>query len=157
MTPVIKVSKGKNNVSFYCLSDYDKWKDKNSNGKGWNIKYYKGLGTSSNKEAKEYFKNFNLVTYLAEQETDINAINLAFSQDKNSSNVRKEWLSTYNKSLTLDYNSKEISKDFINLDLIHFSSSDNVRSIINVVDGLKNLKEKYYFVLSKETLKKKLE
>ena len=157
LTPVIKVSKGKNNVSFYCLSDYDKWKDKNSNGKGWNIKYYKGLGTSSNKEAKEYFKNFNLVTYLAEQETDINAINLAFSQDKNSSNVRKEWLSTYNKSLTLDYNSKEISiKDFINLDLIHFSSSDNVRSIPNVVDGLKKSQRKVLFCAFKRNLKKEI-
>ena len=43
--------------SFYNLTDYENWKTKNNNGKGWNIKYYKGLGTSSSAEAKEYFKD----------------------------------------------------------------------------------------------------
>jgi len=53
-TPIVKVSKGKNIKHFYNLTDYDKWKIENQS-KGWNIKYYKGLGTSDSKEAKEYF------------------------------------------------------------------------------------------------------
>ena len=155
LTPVIKATKGKMNVSFYCLSDYEKWKSKNNEGKGWTIKYYKGLGTSNSKEAKEYFKNFNLVTYLAEKEEDIKSINLAFSQDDNSADIRKEWLSGYNKSVTLDYNSKEVSiQDFINKDLIHFSSSDNNRSIPNVIDGLKKSQRKVLFSAFKRNLKK---
>ena len=55
-TPIIKISKKSETISFYNISDYEQWKKK-PNGKNWNIKYYKGLGTSSSKEAKEYFLN----------------------------------------------------------------------------------------------------
>ena len=54
ITPIVKVTKGKKVISFYNLTDYDQWKQENKS-KGWNVKYYKGLGTSSSKEAKEYF------------------------------------------------------------------------------------------------------
>ena len=55
LTPIVKVTKSKNNViQFYSLPDYEKWKATNNDGKGWKIKYYKGLGTSTEKEAKEY-------------------------------------------------------------------------------------------------------
>ena len=52
-TPIVKVSKNKDIRMFYNISDYDNWKEEN-NTKGWHIKYYKGLGTSNSKEAKEY-------------------------------------------------------------------------------------------------------
>ncbi len=38
ITPIIKVTKGKKVKSFYTLTDYDNWKPKNNNGKGWKIK-----------------------------------------------------------------------------------------------------------------------
>lgn len=38
------------------MPEYENWKDAlNNNLRGWSIKYYKGLGTSTSKEAKEYF------------------------------------------------------------------------------------------------------
>ena len=49
LTPIVKVTKGKNVKSFYNLSDYEKWKEKDL--KGWSVKYYKGLGTSTPKES----------------------------------------------------------------------------------------------------------
>ena len=55
-TPIVKVSKNKDSTSFYNLTDYDSWRNENTT-KGWTIKYYKGLGTSSSKEAKEYFED----------------------------------------------------------------------------------------------------
>ena len=55
-TPIIKVSKGKTIRTFYNTTEYEDWKKKN-NFKNWNIKYYKGLGTSDSKEAKENFEN----------------------------------------------------------------------------------------------------
>lgn len=36
------------------MPEYETWKEE-TNTKGWSIKYYKGLGTSTSKEAKEYF------------------------------------------------------------------------------------------------------
>ena len=54
-TPILKAKKGKKgNRSFYNESKYE-WKEANNNGKGWKIKYFKGLGTSSAKEFKEIF------------------------------------------------------------------------------------------------------
>ena len=54
LTPIIKVTKGSSIKSFYSLTEYEDWKADNDT-KGWTIKYYKGLGTSTTKEAKEYF------------------------------------------------------------------------------------------------------
>lgn len=54
VTPIIKVSKGNEVHSFFTIPEYEQWAE-GRNLKGWKIKYYKGLGTSSAKEAKEYF------------------------------------------------------------------------------------------------------
>lgn len=55
MTPIIKVFKGQQNVeTFFTIPEYENWcMDRNL--KSFKIKYYKGLGTSTSKEAKEYF------------------------------------------------------------------------------------------------------
>jgi DNA topoisomerase-2 len=59
-TPVIKATKGKQVVIFYTVPDFDKWRKTAKSG--WFIKYYKGLGTSTKVEAKEYFRDLkNLV------------------------------------------------------------------------------------------------
>ena len=54
-TPIIKAKKQKNVHEFYTLTEFDKWKETIDNLKQWNIKYYKGLGTSTSEEAKGYF------------------------------------------------------------------------------------------------------
>lgn len=60
-TPVMKATKGKQCISFYNVPEFDEWKKTAKSG--WFIKYYKGLGTSTKTEAKEYFKDLaNLVT-----------------------------------------------------------------------------------------------
>lgn len=68
-TPIVKAwkksdKKKKKPVIFDTLADFDAWQEKKSNAKGadnisrWDIKYYKGLGTSTDKEAKELFRDF---------------------------------------------------------------------------------------------------
>ena len=63
-TPIVKATKGKTTKTFYNISEYENWKN-NNDTKSFNIKYYKGLGTSDSKEAKEYFNNLEdkLVKY----------------------------------------------------------------------------------------------
>ena len=53
-TPIVKAIKGSSVVTFYNLTDYDSWKD-TPEANNYKIKYYKGLGTSTTLEAKEYF------------------------------------------------------------------------------------------------------
>ena len=57
VTPIIKVtSSSKQSQSFFTIADYERWLQNNS-GKTPQIKYYKGLGTSTNAEAKQYFSD----------------------------------------------------------------------------------------------------
>jgi len=66
-TPIVKATRGKEQMIFYNLSDYEEWKKTVQNK--WNIKYYKGLGTSDAKEAREYFTDIEnkLINYLDDQ------------------------------------------------------------------------------------------
>jgi DNA topoisomerase-2 len=41
ITPIVKVTKGKQEKSFYTMPQYEEWKEENNDGKGWDAKYYK--------------------------------------------------------------------------------------------------------------------
>ena len=57
ITPIVKANKGERSLSFYSLPEFLEWKNETPNFHTWKIKYYKGLGTSTGKEAKEYFSD----------------------------------------------------------------------------------------------------
>ena len=134
-TPILKAKKGSRELSFYTESKYHKWKEDNNGGKGWKIKYFKGLGTSSAKEFKEYFKKKKLVTF---KYGDTCGDSIAKVFDKTRADDRKKWLSNYDKDNVLEVDKKKISyTDFVDREMIHFSKYDCDRSIPNMVDGLK--------------------
>ena len=61
ITPIVKATKGKKVKTFFNLPEYEKWLESTGNdGKGWSVKYYKGLGTSTSAEAKDYFSHLDL-------------------------------------------------------------------------------------------------
>ena len=113
MTPIVKVSKQRKTLAFYTLTDYEKWKSKSNGGKGWHVKYYIGLGTSTTKEAKEYFKHMKTVTYNWDSTDSDNAIDLAFN--KSRSDDRKTWLNAFDREIVLDSKKENITYD----DFIH--------------------------------------
>ena len=83
VTPIIKVTKGSDIArSFFTIADYERWEQETMNRKGFTIKYYKGLGTSTSKEAKEYFSDLNkhVITFKhsGNQKEVEDAITLAF-------------------------------------------------------------------------------
>jgi len=59
-TPIVKATRTKNKTKdiqvFYNLTDYERWKQ-SPQSEQYSIKYYKGLGTSTKEEAKEYFED----------------------------------------------------------------------------------------------------
>ena len=59
VTPIVKATKDGQVHQFFTMVEYEKWKAKTKDGAGWKIKYYKGLGTSTAAEAKEYFGNIH--------------------------------------------------------------------------------------------------
>ena len=153
VTPIVKATHKKNTKDFYTLVDYTHWREKKEKKKSlkkWNIKYYKGLGTSTSKEAKGYFKELKINQYKITEKTDQH-MELAFK--KTETDQRKEWLKHFDENKILDYNKKEISiDDFINYELIHFSQADNLRSIGSCVDGLKTSQRKILYSCFKRKL-----
>jgi DNA topoisomerase-2 len=159
ITPIVKAIPTKGNkvpISFYCLTDFNNWKkEQEEQGKqnDWKVKYYKGLGTSTNEEAQEYFKKMKTVKYIYNENDTDESIDLAFNKKK--ADERKCWLSNYNRQVILDYNSTEVSyTDFINKELIHFSNYDVERSIPSLVDGFKISQRKIMFGCFKRNLVK---
>ena len=150
ITPIVKVSLKKNVKSFYTLTEYQEWLNKTKNSKSWKTKYYKGLGTSSAAEAREYFSNIKLNNYVFTPDTN-ERMSLAFSKEK--SDLRKEWLYNFDENTILDHNLTDISiPDFIDRELIHFSNSDTLRSIGSVYDGLKPSQRKILYCCFKRNL-----
>ena len=151
-TPIVKVTLKKDIKSFYTLTDYNHWKAKTKNYKKYNIKYYKGLGTSTAKESKEYFKELKLNTYVSPvKELTDKSINLAFN--KKQADDRKDWLKKYDENEILDYKIPETKiEDFINKELIHFSNADTCRSIGSCMDGLKTSQRKILYSCFKRKL-----
>lgn len=155
LTPIVKVWKkgskksSANTKQFYTIKHFEDWLEANNNGYGYNIKYYKGLGTSTPQEAKDYFKDFKLVTYQYDDESITN-IDKAFNKDR--ANDRKDWLGAYDNRV-LDLGQYTVSfSDFIDKDLIQFSMADNERSIPNMMDGLKTSLRKILYCAFKRNL-----
>jgi DNA topoisomerase-2 len=152
LTPIIKATNNstKEVLSFYNMSDYERWNEGLTNKNSWKIKYYKGLGTSTDEEAKDYFKNMKKITYKYTDNSN-EFINLAFN--KKRADDRKEWLAKYDKDDVLDYTEEVVNYEtFINKDLIHFSNRNLERSIPNIMDGLKESTRKILYACLKRKL-----
>jgi DNA topoisomerase-2 len=148
VTPIIKASKGSESKSFYTDSAFRTWY---GDGKaGWRIKYYKGLGTSTSAEAREYFKKIQDLTVKFDVDTMTDdSIILAF--DKKKADARKTWLleSTAKEASELEVSYGKVKQlditDFIHKDLVNFSLADLKRSIAHMADGLKPSQRKVMF------------
>ncbi|XP_009327895.1 PREDICTED: DNA topoisomerase 2-alpha [Pygoscelis adeliae] len=169
ITPIIKASKNKEEIAFYSIPEFEEWKTGTQNYNSWKIKYYKGLGTSTSKEAKEYFADMakHRIGFKYSGPEDDAAITLAFSKKKVEE--RKEWLTNFMEDrrqrklhgLPEEYlygkNTNHLTyNDFINKELVLFSNSDNERSIPSLVDGLKPGQRKVLFTCFKRNDKREV-
>jgi DNA gyrase/topoisomerase IV subunit B len=145
---------------FYNDGEYEEWKRTLAPApedqdtillKSWNIKYYKGLGTSTSKEFKEYFEQKKVVSFVHGGVECDNAIDMAFN--KKRADDRKTWLTAYSRETFLDTRQPEVSySDFIDREMIHFSVYDNERSIPNLMDGQKLGQRKILYAAFKKGL-----
>jgi DNA topoisomerase-2 len=83
-TPIVKAIRGQKVLEFYTEQDYHKWKN-TTNTKGYQIRYFKGLGTSKKEDAQETFRNFDRlrIDYYHKDNVCDDSIILAFEKDKN--------------------------------------------------------------------------
>ena len=152
ITPIVKVSKGKNKLSFYSQADFIDWKN-STDISSWQIKYYKGLGTSTALEAKEYFKNLTNQTIIYSS-TDTTDADLIKAFKKGYEDNRKEWIKeSTGKQNSLNFTVlKQSFSQFVNNELINFSIADLERSIPNMMDGFKPSQRKVIYGCIKKNL-----
>lgn len=150
-TPILRAKLGAQTQVFYNEGEYEAWKAVTPNHANWTIKYYKGLGTSTSVEFKEYFANKKLVNFEYTPNISDETFDKVFN--KKRPDDRKLWLENYNKNSYLDTNNTSVKyEDFIDNELIHFSIYDNERSIPNMVDGLKTSLRKILYCAFKRRL-----
>lgn len=162
LTPIVKaIHTTGESVSFYNMHDLETWKaQKMAAGatgagmKGWSFKYYKGLGTSTSNEAKEYFREMKMTYYNYTGKASDEAIDLAFN--KKRPDDRKKWLIHHDPTNVLDNSESKVTyEDFVHKQLIHYSNRDIERSINHLCDGLKESMRKILFAAFKRKLFKK--
>ncbi|XP_036151138.1 DNA topoisomerase 2 isoform X2 [Monomorium pharaonis] len=169
ITPIVKATKGNQVLSFFSLPEFEMWKKETENFHTYKIKYYKGLGTSTAKEAKEYFENMtrHRIRFRYDGDQDDQNIIMAFS--KKCVDQRKEWLMNHmnetkrRKEIGLgerylyEKDTRTVSySDFINVELVLYSNYDNVRSIPNMMDGFKPGQRKVLFTCLKRNDKREV-
>jgi DNA topoisomerase-2 len=145
-TPIVKVFIGKKELVFYNEDVYKEYEKKHKNVKN---KYYKGLGSSSQKDIKEVFGK-KLINFKLDNTTD-NDMDKVFN--KNCSDQRKQWLVQDSKYGNINWTNdstieeiKEISMShYLNNEVKKFSISDCQRSIPHIMDGLKESQRKVLY------------
>jgi len=160
VTPLLKATRKKEEISFYSMADFRKWQESIGDPKElkqWKIKHYKGLGTSTPAEAKVYFSQFDTHyrPFLWSSENDGELLDKVF--DKHRAADRRDWIThEYDPEATLDFSADHVSdvryEDFVNKEMIHFSNADNVRSLPSVIDGLKPSQRKVLYACFKRKL-----
>jgi DNA topoisomerase-2 len=126
-TPIVKAfkksdTKKQNPIIFFTLTEYEQWKEEIGLAtKNYDIKYYKGLGTSVDEEAKESFVDFDkkVITYKWEHTDDISnyksndKYQIETNDDKTNDDETIDNDNESDDGLDDDYNSK--SNDAITL------------------------------------------
>jgi DNA topoisomerase-2 len=152
-TPILRAKKGSETLLFYNDGEYNSWKESLGAAglRGWTIKYFKGLGTSTSAEFKDYFAHKKIVDFVYSGEKSDDTIDKVFN--KKRPDDRKMWLTEYDKNAFLNTSRPNVKyEEFIDQEMKHFSKYDCARSIPSMVDGLKISLRKILFSAFKRRL-----
>jgi len=133
-------------LKFYALRPYEEWVATVGERQAakYTIKYYKGLGTSTSAQAREYFTDYHKHVISLTWEgiaSDVMMTNFfASTEQKGTGPVARKQLLTqhYNPSQYVDYTRQMVSySDFLCHEVLPFAAYANIRALPSVIDGLK--------------------
>ncbi|QRV90959.1 DNA topoisomerase 2 [Ceratobasidium sp. AG-Ba] len=98
VTPIVRVTKGNQKINFFTIPEYQKWAEENNKDGKWYVKYYKGLGTSKDSDAREYFQAMekHMIPFAKTEDGERELIDMAFNKKK--ADNRKDWLRQFKAS-----------------------------------------------------------
>lgn len=174
VTPIVKATRrgGGESKSFFTVREFEEWRTALpvAERRKWSHKYYKGLGTSTAAEAREYFSNVerHRLRFLwggrdapvgagAPRDAEDELIEMAFARDR--VDERKRWLEQYvgddneDAIAVVDHTRAALSyAEFINQELVLFSRLSLVRAVPRLLDGLKPGQRKVLFACFRRRL-----
>jgi DNA topoisomerase-2 len=93
ITPLVKVLVGKNEMFFYTQAEFKEWQINNPKTK-FTSRYLKGLGSSTAKDFKQYFRDMDkhLIKVTIDDISDLDIVDLVFGKESGAADRRKVWL-----------------------------------------------------------------
>jgi DNA topoisomerase-2 len=140
-TPIVKLSYRNEQLFFYSLYDAQQHIERHPN-RSYKTKYYKGLGTSNEKEVLQTFgEEVVIFNYDTEAKHTINKI-----FNKEFADVRKQWMQNYDEHNVVQYDDTDTNiSDYLNYEMIKFSIDDCQRSIPHLMDSFKESQRKVLY------------
>jgi DNA topoisomerase-2 len=144
ITPVAQATRGGECRKFYSAQEYDEWK-RSPSAAGWKIKFFKGLGTSTDVQARSYFSNleFHMRT-ISMEDADASRRSLEMVFDAKREEDRKQWILRLGRmeQASDDLPAAAAARDrplseFVDSDLVAYSYASTLRAIPSCMDGLK--------------------
>jgi DNA topoisomerase-2 len=135
-THCVKVFMNKKTIGFYSQKQFEKWQLENTNIK-CRVKYYKGLGTSTSTEFKEYFKELDKNNVkLIKGDNTLNFLEMLFGKNADK---RKDWiLKNSNLKTNFSYDLNIVKyEDMLNNDSLEHAVYNLKRMIPHIADGFK--------------------
>lgn len=159
-TPILTATRGSQKLLFYNNGEFEIWKAglvAAAGGVGdggfhlWKTKYFKGLGTSTSAEFREYFANKKIVDFEYNGNKSDDSVDLVFR--KKRADDRKDWMQHYDRNLFLNTSKPVVPyEEFFNNEMIHFSVYSCERAIPSLIDGLKTCQRKILYSAFKRNL-----
>lgn len=148
-------------ISFFSMPEYLHWKGTVGDRiHQYQLRYYKGLGTSGAKEGREYFENIDRHRIEFVSNNDEDRLVMAFARDRVED--RKTWITEFKANEDavnegVDYTNPRMTyQSFVDRELILFSVADCERSIPSAIDGFKPGQRKILFSCFKRNLVRSL-
>ena len=147
VTPLIRAvhRRTEERLSFFSLQEFRGWSLTHRVSE-WTLKYYKGLGTSSSKEAREIFKTLprHQLAFAADKDAQLTLTH--FYDEAHTAERKRLLTSDYDENSAVDYSQTHCNiSRFMLTEHLHFSFYSVFRALPSCIDGLTPSRRKVIF------------
>lgn len=132
-------------LTFMSLVDFERWREENpTESKQYRFQYLKGLGSSTDADAKRYFRSLDAHTLQMTRDVDAHET-IAKYYDKSQAQARRDLLKSYaeRRGDILDWKSDCVTvTQYLHRAVLPFEFAALIRAIPSLMDGLKQVSQR---------------